>query len=139
MSDLLMSFLVEGATSGAYGYRVEADGKVSQWRTSKSVKDASGAYHEEQVKPGFYPSVSLSERAVYTLREALQGSGIYGMPAEIHTASTSTDPRMATWTVGTPSGEKTVVITPWPSADPRVQALFQVTQTLNQLITAAYA
>jgi|GEM_PF-2749085 hypothetical protein len=139
MSDLIVSYMVEGPNRVPFGYRFFEDGLVEDYRVSKHVKGASGTYTEQSVTPGWYKVVSLDSNGVHAVREAVQASGIYSISADIHGAPTSTDPRTATWRISVDGDERSIVIEPWPTTDSRVQALFQLTTQLTTLVTQALA
>lgn len=139
MPELLISFLAQSPHGAPYGQRIYADGTVESYRVSKLVKAATGAYQDQPMTPGWYPTTTLSDDQLVKAREAIEASGVREMPETITGANSSTDPASGEIEVMTDNGVRKITVTPWFPGGDVGQRLFNLVTQLNNLITQALA
>jgi hypothetical protein len=140
MSELIVSYLVQSQHGKPHGQRIFADGKAEDYRVTRLVRAADGSYQDEQVTPGWYPVTDLNEAQIEAVKQAVEASGLPRLPSEISGKdSGSTAKREAEWQVTTDDGIRTIHVAPWPPGGDTGQALFTLTQRLNEIVREALA
>ena len=139
MSELIISYFVDGKQSSAYGQRVWQDGRVENYLSKRMIKGADGVYRAEKVAPDWYPVATLNTAQLDDIQGAINASNLDTLPEIVSGAEAITTGESATWKVVLDDGVKTIQIDNLALSEPDQAPLLKLIERMSQIVTAAQA